>query len=92
MSLVPVLKNPAARARDHAYHAYPKAKMGRAIRTERYRLVEWKKPGTAPDTAELELYDYETDPHETKNLAAEHPDVVKQLRAILAKYPEAKQP
>jgi len=92
VSLVPVLKNPAARARDHAYHAYPKAKMGRAIRTERYRLVEWKKPGTAPDTAELELYDYETDPHETKNLAAEHPDVVKQLRAILAKYPEAKQP
>lgn len=89
VSLVPVLKDPQARVRDHAYHAYPKAKMGRAIRTERYRLVEWKKPGAAPDTAELELYDYEADPLETKNLATEQPDVVNQLRAILAKHPEA---
>ncbi|MCA9046999.1 MAG: sulfatase-like hydrolase/transferase, partial [Planctomycetaceae bacterium] len=56
ISLVPVLKDPSVRVRDHAYHAYPKAKMGRAIRTERYRLVEWKKPGAPADTAELELY------------------------------------
>lgn len=90
VSLVPVLKDPSVRVRDHAYHAYPKAKMGRAIRTERYRLVEWKKPGAPAATAELELYDYEADPLETKNLAAEQPDVVKQLRAILAKHPEAK--
>lgn len=90
ISLVPVLKDPQARVRDHAYHAYPKAKMGRAIRTERYRLVEWKKPGAPADTAELELYDYETDPLETKNLAAEQPNVVNQLRVILAKHPEAK--
>ncbi len=90
VSLVPVLKDPQARVRDHAYHAYPKAKMGRAIRTERYRLVEWKKPGAPAESAELELYDYEIDPLETKNLAAEQPDVVKQLRAILAKHPEAK--
>ena len=41
VSLVPVLKDPARRVRDHAYHAYPKRKLGRAIRTERYRLVEW---------------------------------------------------
>ena len=90
VSLVPVLKDPQARVRDHAYHAYPKAKMGRAIRTERYRLVEWKKSGAPTDSAELELYDYEADPLETKNLAAEQPDVVKQLHAILAKHPEAK--
>lgn len=89
VSLVPVLKDPSVRVRDHAYHAYPKAKMGRAIRTERYRLVEWKKPGAPAASAELELYDYETDPLETKNLAAEQPDVVKQLRAIMAKHPEA---
>ena len=60
------------------------------MRTERYRLVEWKVPSEAPETAELELYDYETDPQETKNLATEQPEVVKDLRAMLAKYPEAK--
>jgi iduronate 2-sulfatase len=90
ISLVPVLKDPAARVRDHAYHCFPKQKMGRAIRTERHRLIEWKKPGASPDEAELELYDYTTDPHETQNIAAQQPEIVKQLQAILSKHPEAK--
>ena len=88
-SLVPVLKDPATRVRDHAYHCYPKQKMGRAIRTERYRFVEWKKVGATPDTADLELYDYTADPQETQNLAAKQPEIIKQLRAILSTYPEA---
>ena len=50
-------------------------------------------PGAPADNAVLELYDYENDPLETKNLAAEKPDVVAKLRAILfTKYPEAKPP
>ena len=89
ISLVPVLKNPAARVRDHAYHCFPKQKMGRAIRTESHRLIEWKKPGAPPESAELELYDYTADSHETQNIAAEQPEVVKQLRAILARHHEA---
>ena len=90
VSLVPVLRDPSARVRDHAAHCYPRGeRMGRAIRTERYRLVEWKKPGAPADTAEFELYDYELDPRETKNLAASQPAVVAQLRAILAQQPEA---
>ena len=88
-SLVPVLKNPDARVRDHAFHAYPKGRMGRAIRTERYRLVEWKKPGADSKTAEFELYDYEMDPLESKNHAAAKPGVVEELREILGRYPEA---
>ena len=64
--------------------------IGRAIRTERYRLVEWKKIGEPAATAELELYDYEADPLERKNLAAAQPEIVAQLRALLAKHPEAK--
>lgn len=41
-------------------------------------------------TAVYELYDYEKDPLETKNLAGDLPDVVKQLCGLLAKQPEAK--
>lgn len=95
VSLVPVLRNPAARVRDHAYHAFPKQRagvqvIGRAIRTERHRLVEWKSSGAPADTADLELYDYEADPMETKNLAMSQPKTVAGLRAILARHPEAK--
>ena len=50
--------------------------MGWAIRDQRYRYVEWRR--VAPDgkdyrhTGEVagrELYDYECDSHETRNLA-----------------------
>jgi iduronate 2-sulfatase len=86
VSLVPVLRDASARVRDHAYHAYPRAKLGRAIRTERYRFVQWKNPDAPEDSAEYELYDYESDPLETENLAAKYPDVVAELKAKLAKY------
>lgn len=94
-SLVPVLRDPAKRVRDHAYHAFPRqrdgqAVIGRAIRTERYRLVEWKTPGAPADTADLELYDYEAEPAESRNLATEQPAVATALREILARHPEAK--
>lgn len=90
LSLVPVLKNPEARVRDHAYHAYPKKSLGRAIRTERYRLVEWKQPGKEDASAEFELYDYQVDPLETRNIAAGNPAVLGDMKSILARYPEAR--
>jgi iduronate 2-sulfatase len=96
-SFVEALKNPTtAKTKEAVFHCFPRTVrgqgelLGRAVRTERYRLVEWKKPGAPADTAILELYDYATDPGETKNLAAEQPAVVGELRAILAKQPEAK--
>ena len=52
--------------------------------------MEWKRPGASPETADVELYDYKIDPDETKNLAREKPKIVAQLRAILAKQPEAR--
>ena len=87
VSLAAVLTDPAARVRDHAYHVYPKRRLGRAVRTARYRLVEWTPHGEPAGPAELELYDYEADPPETRNLAAGRPAVVAGLRAILARHP-----
>jgi iduronate 2-sulfatase len=61
----------------------------RVGRTARYRLVEWKKPGAAAQTADLELYDYATDTLKTRNLAGEQPQVVATLRGLLPAHPEA---
>lgn len=94
-SMVPSLKDPAFPGKDHIMHVYPRNKpgtgpvIGRAIRTRTHRLVEWKVPGTAPETADLELYDYDADPLETKNLAASQPHVAAQLRKMLEPYGEA---
>ena len=91
VSFAKVVADPAAKTRDSITHVYPRnGLLGRAIRTARYRMVEWKKPGDSAETAEFELYDYETDPLETKNLAKDQPEVLAELRGILAKQPEAK--
>lgn len=96
-SFAAVLKDPAgAKTKEAIFHAFPRSPrglgplIGRAVRTERFRLVEWKKPGAAAETAILELYDYEVDPQETKNLASEKTEIVARLRGILAKQPEAR--
>ena len=95
-SLVRVLKRPSRDSKEAIFHVYPRNRrgdgeiLGRAVRTERYRLVEWKKPGAAGETADLELYDYQADPSETRNLASAQPKVVTKLRALLARQPEGK--
>ncbi len=90
-SFASALRSPAAPTKEAVYHVYPRGDLlGRAVRTARYRLVEWKKIGAAPESAVCELYDYERDPEETRNLAAENPEVVARLRALLARQPEAK--
>lgn len=88
VSLVPVLQDPTKRVRSHAYHAYPRRQLGRAIRTERYRLVEWQSVNEPSGQALYELYDYEVDPLETRNLAADQPELVDTLREVLANYPK----
>ena len=93
ISMVKVLKKPETRVRDHAYHSYPRKRnqlIGCAIRTERYRMVEWNNVVDSREEKIYELYDYVEDPLETKNLAAARPDVTDRLKAILAGHPKAK--
>ena len=94
-SLAGTLSHVDQPTKDFVLHAYPRSPagrgqlIGRAVRTQRYRLVEWKKPGAANETADIELYDYAADPLEKENIAESQPDVVKKLRAILTQQPEA---
>ncbi len=90
-SFVSVLRDPTQSTKNYLFHVYPRGeRIGRAVRTSRYRLVEWKVPGSAAESADLELYDYEADALETKNLAAAQPEIVSRLRAMLAMLPEAR--
>lgn len=96
-SMVPVLRDPTVSLKDHAYHVFPKGsrtgqRLGRAIRTQRYRMVEWKPFGAPTEEAEYELYDYQEDPLETVNLASQRPEVMAQMISLLARHPEAKPP
>lgn len=90
-SFAKVLDDPHAPTKDAILHVYPRQnRIGRALRTNRYRLVEWKVPGAKRESAIYELYDYQTDPGETKNLADSEPDIVRKLTALLDKFPPAK--
>ena len=57
--------------------------MGYAMRTDRWRFVEWLVPGT--DFRAYELYDHRTDPGENVNLAGrtDHAELVEQLKRQL---------
>ena len=60
---------------------FEKHLMGYTMRTDRYRLVLWKDHRDAKaEPIYVELFDHKTDPSETKNVAADHPDVVTTLR------------
>jgi iduronate 2-sulfatase len=58
--------------------------MGYALRTDRFRLVEWRVQDGA--VADQELYDLEKDPGENVNVARrpEYADRLSELSALLA--------
>lgn len=89
-SFVPLLDDPARPWKKGAISQYPRGVpgqgkvMGYALRTDRYRLVEWRAPSGS--FVEHELYDLEKDPGENVNLARlpEHAGRVRDLSKLLS--------
>jgi len=97
-SLIPILDDAMASVQDAVFHVYPRGAsgggiLGRSVRTPRYRLVEWRAWNSGAVVAR-ELYDYQTDPAETENLAEkpEHAPLVRDLAARIAALGPAKPP
>jgi arylsulfatase A-like enzyme len=67
-SFVPLLDDPKRAWDKAAFSEYPKGgNQGTAMRTDRYRYVEWmNKKG---ELVARELYDHQTDPQENENVA-----------------------
>lgn len=84
--LTPVLEDPERSVQSRVYSSYQRYKgryFGSAVKTPEYRYVRWVNRKGELETEEL--YDQRGDPHETKNIASEKPDVVKQLSELLKK-------
>jgi arylsulfatase A-like enzyme len=88
-SFRPLLDDPGKPWKKAAFSQYPRSipgegkGMGYSLRTDRFRLTEWRAEGK--EFREYELYDHGTDPHETENLAGrpEHAGRVRELAEIL---------
>jgi len=85
LSLVPLLRDPGASwARNELYfhypHYYETTTPVSAVRAGEWKLLEYLEDGR------LELYNLAKDPSESRNLAAEMPDVAAKLRAQLGQW------
>ncbi len=83
-SLFPQLHDPAAPAAKPAHGFWTGGQ--RTVRTDRWRLIT--HPAKDAGAPQVELFDYATDPDETKNHAALHPEVVADLLERLGKVPD----
>jgi len=81
ISFKPLLTKPDQPWKRAAFSQYPRARsgnrhrghgdfMGYAVRTHRYRYVEWQDWKSKKVVAR-ELYDHDSDPHESRNVAAQ---------------------
>ena len=100
----PLLAEPDRKWKQAVFSQYPRDRtshrhrshgdfMGYAVRTERYRYVEWQEWETKKVIAR-ELYDHSSDPHESRNIAGQpdHKQTVMRLADLLKRGPKAQQP
>lgn len=89
-SLVPLLGEPRRPWKTAAFSQFPRGWffrfMGRAMRTDRYRYIEWRDQLDGA-LAAVELYDHENDPLEDENIAGQpgNEGLVKRLSEQLAR-------
>ena len=84
-SIWPLLqgKEPAQPVFPYVVHQAASGRL--AIRQGKWKLVAGMSDGTNAGSTGEELYDLSADVGETKNIAAEHPDQIKTLLALLEK-------
>lgn len=77
-SMVPLLTNQSSDWQEASYGYF---NSGISLRTNRYRLTKYSR-NSGPV---VELYDHNKDPFETKNIAAENPEVIENLMPLWEK-------
>jgi arylsulfatase A-like enzyme len=77
-SFAQLVADPATAGKDGAYGFWAGGR-GHSIRTERYRLTQYTERGDPDRVAQVELYDHQADPEETRNIAAQHRELVREL-------------
>ncbi|MCB9920663.1 MAG: sulfatase [Planctomycetaceae bacterium] len=91
ISLKPLLDDASAQVKDAAFSQFPRLHelrnhMGYAVRTDRFRYIEWRDR-TTHELVEMELYDHANDDDENTNVAArdEHQALVAELSSRIQK-------
>ena len=93
-SFLDALSGADARSDRALYWHYPHYHVGSgmrpagAVRRGRFKLIEWFEGSVAGSGTAFELFDLESDPSETRNLAESQPDMADELKTALRSWRE----
>ena len=82
ISFLPALLGKAQEQHEYLYWEFPANTGQQAV-----RMANWKaiRKNLFEGEMDIALYDLETDPREQNNVAAQHPEVIRQMEAIMKK-------